>query len=119
MNPRHTAALALVGWYLTVSVVPVGGCLGCERRPAGPVTVDVWAVYPNAADCEAAQRKMMALFADNEKHPEKYRKGEWVVHQEASCGPTNDQMFKAKGVQLKFLSPLEKKQIIRNSIPPD
>jgi len=117
MKPRHAAALALVGWYLTVSVVPVGGCLGCERRPAGPVTVDVWAVYPNAADCEAARRKMMALFADNEKHPEKYRKGEWVVTRGAGCDPTNDQMFKAKGVQLRFLSPSEKNEVLRTGFP--
>ena len=114
MTPRHAAALALVGWYLTVYGITLGGCLGCEtRRTTGPAIVDVWGVYPNATDCQRVQKKLMTRLGENQKHP----KSEYLVLWGARCDPSDDQMFKAKGLQLKSLSPAEKNAIITTGAP--
>jgi hypothetical protein len=113
MKLRHAAALALVGWYLTVYVNPMGGCIGCEKRQTGPATIDVWGVYANASDCAVEQKKITTVFAENEKHP----KTEYQVYRGTRCEASNDQVFKTKGSQLKFLSPSEKNDIIKTGIP--
>src|SRR5258705_10022067 len=107
MKLRHAAALALVGWYLTVHSNPMGGCIGCEpRRTTDPTVIDVWGIYPNASDCQRVQKKLTAIFVENEKHPTT----EYQVYQGTRCDASDDQMFKTKGSQLKFLSPSEKER---------
>ena len=106
MKPRHAAVLVLVGWYLTLSVNPMGGCLGCNMRQTGPAIIDVWGVYPDASVCQRVQKKLMARFAENQKHP----KSEYLVLWSPRCDPSDDQMFKR--LQPKFLSLSEKNAIV-------
>jgi hypothetical protein len=106
MNLRHAAALALVGWYLTVSVNPMGGCLGCIHCSPS----SVWGVYPDASVCRRVQKKLEARFVENQKHP----KSKWQQFSGTRCDSSDDQMFKAK---LKFLSSSEKTAILTTGIP--
>jgi hypothetical protein len=109
MKAHHAAALALVVWYLTVYVDPMGGCIGCTHPdPAG-----VWGVYPNASDCQRVQKKLTAMFVENKKHP----KTEYQVYQGTRCDVSDDQKFNTKGLGLKLLSPSEKTAIIKTGIP--
>jgi hypothetical protein len=107
MKSRHAAALALVGWYLTVYGVNVERCLGCSPPP-GPAISDVWGVYHDASHCHRVQKKLMTRLVENQRHP----KSEYLVHWGIRCDPSDEQTFKAKGLQLKFLSPSEKSAII-------
>jgi hypothetical protein len=50
---------------------------------------------------------------ENKKHP----KTEYQVYQGTRCDASDDQVFKAKGLQLKVLSPSEKKAIITTGVP--
>jgi hypothetical protein len=104
MNLRHTAALALVGWYLIV-FSETGRCIGCET---GPAITDVWGIYADASDCEVEERKVQALLSESEKHP----KGTYVVYRATYCGASDE--WKRKGVQLRFLSLSEKHDMITN-----
>jgi hypothetical protein len=110
MKLRHAAAL--VRWYLTVHSNPMGGCLGCNARQTGPAIIDVWGAYSNASDCAVEQKQITAIFAENERYP----KTEYQVHWGTRCDASDDQMFKTKGSQLKFLSPTEKNSIIKTGI---
>ena len=110
---RHAAALALVVWYLTVHVNPMGGCLGCNQR--GPEIVDVWGVYPNATDCDRVQKKLTARFVENTKHPAK--EYQYQVYEGTNCNASDEPRFPGKGAQLKFLSPSEKTVILKIGIP--
>jgi hypothetical protein len=108
MTLCHVAALALVGWYLIVGPNPMGGCIGCEHSSPGWV----WGVYPNASDCQRVQKKLKATFVENQKHP----KSKWHEILGSGCDSSDDPMFKAKGLQLKFLSPSEKNAIITTGV---
>jgi hypothetical protein len=109
VKPRHAAALALVGWYLTVAGNPMGGCIGCiHSSPAS-----VWGVYPDASVCRRVQKKLETRFVENQKHP----KSKWQQFLGTRCDSSDDQMFKAKGSQLKFLSSSEKTVILTTGIP--
>jgi hypothetical protein len=108
MNLRHAAALALVGWYLIVGPNPMGGCIGCTHSSPGWV----WGVYSNASDCQRVQKKLTAMFVENQKHPE----SKWQEILGSGCDSSDDPMFKAKGLQLKFLSPSEKNAIITTGV---
>lgn len=110
LTPRHAAALALVVWYLTAFVDPMGGCIGCTQSPQPG---GVWGIYSNTSVCLRVQKKLMALLAENQKHP----KSKWQVTMRISCDSSDDQMFQAKGLQPKFLSPAEKNAIIKIGVP--
>jgi len=109
MKSRHAAALVLVGWYLTVFVDPLGGCIGCiHSSPAG-----VWGNYADASVCRRVQNKLTTRFVENQKHP----KSKWQQILGSRCDSSDDQTFKAKGLQLKFLSPSEKTAILTTGVP--
>lgn len=87
----------------------MGGCIGCVHSSLA----DVWGIYPTAPDCQRVQKDLTARFVENQKHP----KSKWQQFLGSRCDSSDDQMFKAKGLQFKFLSPSEETAILTTGIP--
>jgi hypothetical protein len=59
MNPRHAAALALVGWALILPMqVPAEH--GTANADSAPAATSTFAVYKTAEDCDAERRQLLS-----------------------------------------------------------
>jgi hypothetical protein len=92
MKPRHTAALALVGWYLMVPQVinTTGGYLADFNSPLSRWAVN--SVFDSASECDPMQTGVVLKGqSDMKKAP--IRSMEWAIAQsltQAQCIATDD-----------------------------
>ncbi len=103
MNPRHAAALALVGWYLmmpppkSIVILPRANLTTQWTTPDHlPPPLAKWLIedgYDSATQCSESKQQMMQSAADPKNPMNPMARAEWLGIQ---CIATDDPRLKEK-----------------------
>lgn len=101
MNPRHAAALALIGWYLMTPPVVRSGLTTAEMPTAPKSKWEIWGKFNTPHECETARSRFLSD-PNNRVFYAAEASGTAQYHSaakrkiEADCISTDDPSLKAK-----------------------